>query len=120
MDNAQSPPKQNGEAATTLTDDMATITAWRMRHPGVDYDKEPEPIGALRLKAMQRLSALSVGDKDPWLNRNIRVIIRKSTRFIVYLDEQCEVQWWWLQRPKETMTASLVQARATQLSHDST
>ncbi len=117
MDSQQTPTPQIPSAR--LTHAMANITAWRIRHPGVGYDKEPEEIWLIRRDAMQQLSALSEGDTDPWLNRRIKVIIRKSTRFIVYLDDQWDVQWWWLQRPKDALTVALIQARATNLAHES-
>jgi hypothetical protein len=112
-------PAMPPSAPLSLTDAMASITAWRLRHPGVDYDKEPDHIWEIRREAMRRLSALKVGDTDPWLDRQIRIIIRKSTRYIVYLDDKYEIQWWWLQRPKDAITVGLVQARTTQLVHES-
>src|SRR5215475_12238659 len=68
--------------------------------------------------AMQMLSGLTAGSKDPWLGGIIETIIRKSTLYIVYLDNNLDIQWWWLTRPDE-QAVGLVQARIGQLTKES-
>jgi len=68
--------------------------------------------------AMEVLSSLKAGDVDPWMRGKIFKIIRKSTRYIIYLDDQYTLRWWWLTRPNER-AVSLVQARISQLSKES-
>jgi hypothetical protein len=68
--------------------------------------------------ATQVLSSLKAGDMDPWLGLRIDTIIRKSTRYLIYLDPNLDLQWFWLTRPDES-AVGLVQARIGQLTKES-
>jgi hypothetical protein len=68
--------------------------------------------------ATKILSSLKAGEVDPWLGLKIDTIIRKSTRYIIYLDTDLDVQWFWLTQPDE-LAVGLVQARIGQLTKES-
>lgn len=68
--------------------------------------------------ATQVLSTLKSGDTDPWSGLTIDTVIRKSTRYIVYVDSELDIQWLWLTRPDE-VAVGLVQARIGQLTKES-
>jgi hypothetical protein len=70
------------------------------------------------LDASKILSALKAGDVDPWLGLRIETIVRKSTRYIIYLDPDLDVQWFWLTRPDD-VAVGMVQARISQLTKES-
>jgi hypothetical protein len=98
-------------------DAMVALALWRNQN--LDRDpKAPDPpeITAYRQIVMSRLSRLEEGDKDPWMGRRIKVLVRKSTRYIVYLDEDLEVQWWWTQRLPPEAELSVIQANVSRLS----
>ena len=78
----------------------------------------PEDVRNAYERASRILAGLKEGDKDPWLSVTIRTIVRKSTRYIVFLDEDLDVQWWWLTMPQQDVVA-IVQSHITQLSHES-
>jgi hypothetical protein len=105
--------------STSVADDLSTVSFARTR-ASPDYsfiNDSPETQAAYR-RVMGSLSALKEGDIDPWMGLKIYRIIRKSTRFIVYLDERCDVQWWWITRPNEGLV-SRVQSRLGQLTKES-
>jgi hypothetical protein len=68
--------------------------------------------------ASQMLGRLHEGDEDPWSGKVIDTIVRKSSRYIVYLDDELRVRWWWVIKPHNP-TLVAVQARINELTHDS-
>jgi hypothetical protein len=68
--------------------------------------------------ASQLLGRLHEGDEDPWSGKEIDTVVRKSSRFIVYLDDELRVRWWWVIKP-HIPTLVTVQARINELTHDS-
>lgn len=95
---------------------MVAMALWRAKNPGKNASDEPEEITAHRQVAMLVLSTLKEGDIDPWMNRKIEMLIRKSTRYIVYLDTDLEIQWWWTERLSSEEGLSIVQANVVRLS----
>jgi hypothetical protein len=71
---------------------------WRAQHPEASIKDEPQEIAEKRQYVMLRLATLREGDTDPWLGRTIHTIIRKSSRYIVYLDDQLDLHVWWTRR----------------------
>lgn len=99
---------------------MAEMALWRSANPEENkVEHEPEGIRKKRLLVMNRLSSLREGEVDPWMGRTIKVLVRKSTRYIVYIDEKLDVQWWWTQRLPEEEGMSIVQANVTRLTYAS-
>lgn len=95
---------------------MVALAHWRSMHPDAEPKDEPSEVAEQRLFVMNRLSSLMEGDIDPWLGRRIMVLIRKSTRYIVYLDDTLEIQWWWTQRLNSEEGLSIIQASVARLS----
>ena len=105
---------------TAFLNARAAIAHWRVAHPTSGPDKEsadPE-IGPLRLLIMTRLVNMQEGERDPWLGRVIKVLVRKSPRYIVYLDQDLEVRWWSIDKLAQDGMGS-VQANVMTLSHAS-
>jgi hypothetical protein len=106
------------DSTPSLSDDLSTVSFERTKTlPNYEFLRDAEAAAAYR-RAMGQLSALTEGDTDPWMGLKIYRVIRKSTRFIVYLDDRLDVQWWWLIRPNEALV-SRVQARISQLTKES-
>ncbi|MDX2218292.1 MAG: hypothetical protein SF172_04650 [Burkholderiales bacterium] len=80
--------------------------------------EESKDLKDARKVVFDAIAGLKVGDIDPWLGERIKVLIRKSTRHIVYLDENLDVQWWWGRAPLKLEVISEVQAEVTRLSND--
>lgn len=105
-----------------MTDDqafyeaMVALSLWRNANPDKKIDAEPPEIVAQRRTVMTRLSSLQEGDIDPWMGQKIESLIRKSSRYIVYLDDKLEVQWWWTQRLSSEEGMSVIQANIMRLS----
>jgi hypothetical protein len=97
-------------------DAMVMLSLWRSANPDKKIDAEPVEITEKRRIVMTRLSSLQEGDIDPWMGQKIECLIRKSTRYIVYLDENLEVQWWWAQRLSDEEEMSVIQANVMRLS----
>jgi hypothetical protein len=95
---------------------MVDLAQWRKGHPGSEADDEPDDIAAKRKAVMLRLSELREGEMDPWMGREIKVLVRKSTRYVVYLDQDLDIQWWWAQRFPKEEDLSVIQANVTRLS----
>jgi hypothetical protein len=68
--------------------------------------------------ASAMLGQLVEGMEDPWTGNAIYRIIRKSARYIVFLDQHLNVRWWWVLRPDMTVISG-VQARIDELVHES-
>ncbi len=94
---------------------MVALANWRTRNPKLEPADEPDDVNQQRQLVMLRLSQLREGDLDPWTGRKIQVLVRKSTRYIVYLDDKFDVQWWWTQRLPKEEGLSLIQANVTRL-----
>ncbi|HEY6898687.1 MAG TPA: hypothetical protein VI279_15625 [Rhodocyclaceae bacterium] len=97
-------------------DAMVTLSLWRNANPDKKIDAEPPEITEKRRIVMTRLSSLLEGDIDPWMGQKIECLIRKSSRYIVYLDANLEVQWWWTQRLSSEEGMSVIQANIMRLS----
>jgi hypothetical protein len=80
--------------------------------------KDNEDLREAKKVVFDAIATLKVGDIDPWMGERIKVLIRKSTRHIVYLDENLDVQWWWARGPAKLEVISAVQAEVTRLSND--
>ena len=98
---------------------MVALAHWRSAHPKEGPEHEPKEISDHRLLVMNRISALREGDIDPWMGKPITILVRKSTRFIVYLDDDLEVQWWRTQRLVEEEDMSIIQANVMRLTYAS-
>lgn len=83
--------------------------------PAIDSDEVKDA----RRILFDALAEIEQGKDDPWLKRTVVVLVRKSTRHVVYLDQNSDVQWWWARRPDDTRIISHVQAEVTRLSNDS-
>ena len=105
---------------TAFLNARAAIAHWRVAHPtsGLDKESADAEIGPLRLLIMTRLANLQEGERDPWLGRIIKVLVRKSPRYIVYLDEELEVRWWSIDKLAQDGMGS-VQANVMTLTHAS-
>ncbi|MEQ1775949.1 MAG: hypothetical protein ABL891_19400 [Burkholderiales bacterium] len=99
-----------------FTEAMVSLSLWRSKNPGKELKDEPEDISLKRKLVMLRLSEFREGGDDPWMGRKINTLIRKSTRYIVYLDDKLDIQWWWTERLSREDSLSLVQANVTRLS----
>lgn len=97
---------------------LAQLSAWRTISNDETLLGAPEEIHRVHLQASEILSHLQEGSRDPWLGGEIECIVRKSTKFIVYLDKALEIRWWWLVRVNEDVV-NAVQARVNALEHES-
>lgn len=94
---------------------LAQARAAANADPAVESDEVKEA----RRILFDTLAEIEQGKDDPWLKRTVVVLVRKSTRHVVYLDQNNDVQWWWARRPDDTAGISQVQAEVTRLSNDS-
>ncbi|WP_445370686.1 hypothetical protein ACH518_15110 [Methylomonas sp. HW2-6] len=108
-----------------FTDAMARISAWRQIE-GIDEKGESIPlckadddVKDAYLIALRVISRLKPGGTDPWMLGKIQVLIRKSTRYIIYLDQNFEIQWWWIIPPDDVDNLTLLQTHITQIETDS-
>ena len=106
------------EERRSLAKSLATLVAWTEPRTNEIITKDPKQIHDAYKRASQILGALKEGRRDPWSGVNIHKIIRKSSRFIVFLDDKLDIKWWWILRP-DIAIISTVQARITELSHES-
>lgn len=107
------------QIVNTLPSLLARLSNWRtVSHDGILLGA-PSVIQQDHLRVLTILSNLKEGDVDPWLGATIDTIIRKSTKFIVYLDDDLEINWWWVQRVNEDVI-NTVQARVSALESDTT
>ncbi|GAB4058090.1 hypothetical protein [Uliginosibacterium sediminicola] len=95
---------------------MVALSLWRNTHPDKKIEAEPAEIMEKRRIVMVRLSSLQEGDVDPWMGQRVEILIRKSSRYIVYLDDKLEIQWWWTQRLSSEEGMSVIQANIMRLS----
>src|SRR3954467_12767637 len=116
-DDSIRPPMTTERSA--LEKAIAEIRHWHDRNPDKKLHQESDDVAKQRLFVMQVLSGLREGEEDPWLGKKIRKIVRKSTRYIVYLDENLEAQWWWINRLAADEGMSIVQANISRLEADS-
>ncbi|MDX8129055.1 hypothetical protein ACH5Y9_23845 [Methylomonas sp. BW4-1] len=108
-----------------FTDAMARISAWRQIE-GIKADgsrvpliEAPQEVKDAYLVAIRAISKLKPDDTDPWMLGKIQLIIRKSTRYIIYLDQNFEIQWWWTSPPADLDNLTLLQTHITQIETDS-
>lgn len=101
-----------------LPDLLAELSAWRTFSSDEILMTAPAQVQDNHLAASKVLSNLQEEDVDPWLGCKIHCIVRKSTKYIVYLDPSLEIRWWWLVRVNEQVVNS-VQARVNALEHES-
>jgi len=97
---------------------LAELSAWRTISNDETLLGAPEEIHRAHLQASDVLSNLQECERDPWLGGEIECILRKSTKFIVYLNKALEIRWWWLVRVNEQVV-NAVQARVNALEHES-
>jgi hypothetical protein len=108
----------NAPTRETLTDLLARTSAWRTISDDETLLSAPPEVQQAHLEASKILTGLKEGDVDPWLGENICCIVRKSTKYIVYLDADLEIRWWWILRANEQLV-NKVQARVNVLKHES-
>jgi hypothetical protein len=101
-----------------LGDAFTTLVNWTEPRTGEILKQNQQDIHEAYKTASHILSMLHENVTDPWTGSNIHKIIRKSSRFIVFLDDQLNIKWWWVLRPNMA-TISEVQARITELTHES-
>lgn len=106
------------KASEHLPDLLAELSAWRTFSSDEMLVAAPAQVQDTHLAASKVLSNLQEGDVDPWLGGEIKCIVRKSTKYIVYLDPSLEIHWWWLVRVNEQVV-NAVQARVNALEHES-
>jgi len=102
-----------------LHDAMSAISHWHTVHPNQGPETEPEEISLKRKLLMNRVSSLREGDLDPWMGRTIKTLVRKTTRYIVYIDDRLDVQWWWTMGLPKAEGLGVIQANITRLTHAS-
>src|SRR5688572_22595442 len=102
----------------SLPDLLARISTWETISREDVLLAAPAEIHRAHLSASSVISNLQEGDRDPWLGGTIECIVRKSTKYIVYLDKTLEIRWWWLVRVNEAVVNE-VQARVNALEHES-
>lgn len=108
-----------------FTDAIAKISTWRQIE-GVESDgsytalkNAPPDVKDAYFAAILAISRLKPEDTDPWMLEKIQIIIRKSTRYIIYLDERFEIQWWWIIPPNDVDNLTLLQTHITQIETES-
>lgn len=107
-------------APDSLVDALTRMAAWYLAAPATAGPvDEPDEIREARRFAMAAIGSLKEGDTDPWLGKTITTVVRKSTHYIVYLDECQELQWWWIRRPADMLLVGRIQAEVSRLEHES-
>lgn len=99
-----------------LSESMVELAIWRNANPGKPVENAEPPIKDKLRLTMSVLSCLKEGDLDPWTGRKIQFLIRKSARYVVYLDDRLEVQWWGIQRIDDKQGMSVVLANVKRIS----
>jgi hypothetical protein len=98
---------------------LAHLALWYLRNPQTGPKDEDATTQQARETAMQTLSAIKAGDVDPWLGKAIKTVVRKSTRYLIYLDNDCTIQWWWIMKPPNEELVGYVQAQINRLQDES-
>jgi hypothetical protein len=106
------------EERKSLAKWLAILVPWTEPRTGEIIHEDRHHIHEASKNASQILGTLTEGKTDPWSGVNIRKIVRKSARFIVFLDDKLDIKWWWVLRP-DLAIISAVQARITELTHES-
>lgn len=114
----------NNQNDDAFLDAMTKLSVWRQTK-GLDKDgnilsfaEQPDLINAYSI-IVKKIGTLKEGDYDPWMRGKITYLIHKNTKFIIYLDQNWEIQWWWATPPKDLSNLSLLQANITQIEIDS-
>jgi hypothetical protein len=101
-----------------LANALATLVAWTEPRTGEVIEEDEKQILDAYKTASKILGGLQEGRRDPWSGVIIHKLIRKSSRFVVFLDDRLNIKWWWVLRPDMAIIAA-VQARITELTHES-
>jgi hypothetical protein len=105
-------------ATTSLAQLFANIAVWTERQPGQPVAQMPPNLQQDLNTASALLGQLTEGMVDPWTGNTIQRIVRKTSRYIVFLDEHLNVRWWWVLQPDMDAICA-VQARISELIHES-
>jgi hypothetical protein len=106
------------KARQDLSKAFTTLVNWTEPRTGETLKQTHEHVENAYKTASHILGTLHEGARDPWTGSKIHKIIRKSARFIVFLDDSLNIKWWWVLRPNMAVI-SAVQARITELTHES-
>jgi hypothetical protein len=103
---------------TTLAQLFANIGVWTDRQIGQPLALAPANLQKDLNTAATMLGQLTEGMDDPWTGNRICRIVRKTSRYIVFLDEHLNIRWWWVLQP-DMAAICAVQSRITELIHES-